>query len=364
MHIVMIANETNFVFNLRKEVLAGFVKNGHRVSVVCQILSFREQLEEMGCQLVDVKTDRQGTNPLSDIGLFWSYLKALRKLKPDVVFTNNIKPNVYGGLACRLLGIKTIPNITGLGNPVENPGRFQKFFIWLYKIGVSNATCVLFQNQENVDFFRSRNMLNKKSRICLLPGSGVSLETHKAMAYPSEGVTHFLFIARILKEKGIDLYLTAAEHFRAQRQDVVFHICGGCDDERYLSILEDAQNRGIVEYHGQQKDMLPFYAQAGWIVHPSYYPEGMSNVLLEAAAHARPIIATDRSGCRETVDDGVTGYVIPIKDSAALIAALEQFLSLSHQQRIDMGLAGREKMEREFDRQIVVEKYLEELSRI
>ena len=176
--------------------------------------------------------------------------------------------------------------------------------------------------------------------------------------------TLYLRINDILKEKGIDLYLNAAEHFHAQRQDVVFHICGGCDDARYLSILEDAQNRGVVEYHGQQKNMLPFYEQAGCVVHPSYYPEGMSNVLLEAAAHARPIIATDRSGCRETVDDGVTGYVIPIKDSTALIAALEKFLALTYQQRIDMGLAGRQKMEREFARQIVVQKYLEELAQI
>ncbi len=364
MHIMMVANDSQFIYNLRKEVLIGLLAEGHRVTLVCKILAFREELEAMGCRVIDIQISRQGTNPLADSKLFFDYLKILKQNRPDVVLTNNIKPNVYAGLACRFLGIKTMANITGLGNPVENPGKIQKLAIWLYKLGVSNARCVFFQNTENQKFFHDHKMLNPKSRECLLPGSGVSLQTHQAMDYPPEGVTHFLFIARILKEKGIDLYLTAAEHFRAQRQDVVFHICGGCDDERYLCILEDAQKRGIVEYHGQQKDMLPFYAQAGCIVHPSYYPEGMSNVLLEAAAHARPIIATDRSGCRETVNDGVTGYVIPIKDSTALINALEKFLALTYQQRVAMGLAGRAKMEREFDRQIVVEKYLEELSRI
>lgn len=364
MHIAMVANDSNFVYNLRREVIEGLINEGHRVSVMCQVLSFREELEAMGCQLVDIKTDRQGMNPVQDIKLFCKYFRHLRKLRPDVALTNNIKPNVYGGVACRLLGIKTIPNITGLGNPVENPGKIQKLAILLYKIGVSNASCIMFQNQENMDFFRNRNMINKRTKAHLLPGSGVSLEAHKAMDYPRGETVHFLFIARILKEKGIDLYLQTAEKIRSQREDVVFHICGGCDDERYLEILRDAQDRGVVEYHGQQKNMLPFFEQAGCILHPSYYPEGMSNVLLEAAAHARPIVATDRAGCRETVDDGVSGYVIPIKDAQALTDAVERFLALSWEQKRDMGRAGREKMERQFDRKLVVQAYIDELEAI
>ena len=220
------------------------------------------------------------------------------------------------------------------------------------------------QNEENEAFFRQRNMLGDKSKTVLLPGSGVNLQTHPVPPYPDGDTVHFLFVARVMKEKGIDQYLETAKVLHAERQDVVFHICGGCDDPVYEEILQQAHKDGIIEYHGQQKDMLPFWQQAACIVNPSYYPEGMSNVLLEAAACGRPIIVADRSGCRETVEHGKTGYLVPIQDTQAVIDAVRKFLNLSWEQRRNMGLAGRAKMEKEFDRQIVVEKYLEEIKTI
>ena len=144
----------------------------------------------------------------------------------------------------------------------------------------------------------------------------------------------------------------------------MFHICGYCDDKRYLDLLKETEIDGYISYHGEQKNMLPFFAMANCIVHPSYYPEGMSYVLLEAAAHCRPIITTNRPGCRETVDDGKTGFIIPTKNEDALVDAIEKFLEMSWQQQCDMGLAGRKKIEREFDRQIVVDAYMEEIERI
>lgn len=361
MQIVMIANDTTFLFNLRREVLAELVNQGHNVVVAGQALNFFDELEKMGCGIVDIHTPRRGKNPFADLKLYKEYYRMLKKNRPSLVFTNNIKPNIYAGLACRQLKIPYIVNITGLGTAVETPGIMQKITTKLYKIGVSGAECVFFQNSQNEQFFRERKMLSKKSRIRLLPGSGVNLESHPSLPYPKEDKIHFLFVARILKEKGIDQYLAAAEAIRKKRKDVVFHICGGCDDPHYIQILNQAQENEIVEYHGQQKDMLPFFEQAACIVHPSYYPEGMSNVLLEAAAGARPVIATNRSGCRETVDDGVSGYIIPIKEQEPLVDALEAFLALSWEERREMGRAGRRKMEAEFDRNLVVKAYLEEI---
>lgn len=361
MRITLIANDSTFVYNLRREVLAALIAQGHQLTVLSQICSHGEELEQIGCTLRNVQISRRGANPLGDIKLLWRFVRILRNNKPDIVLTNNIKPNVYAGLACRILGIRYIPNITGLGTAVEFPGKMQQLTTRLYKWGVAGADCIFFQNEENVRFFEKRRMMPKTAKILLLPGSGVNLQTHPELPYTPGEVVNFLFVARLLKEKGIGLYLAAAKRIAAKYPNTMFHVCGGCDDPRYLAIVKEAETEGYVEYHGEQKEMTPFYRMAHCVVHPSYYPEGMSNVLLEAASSGRPIIATDRSGCRETVDAGVSGYLIPTQDEEALVQALEDFLSLTWEERQGLGQAGREKMEREFDRQIVVGKYIEAL---
>lgn len=361
MRIVLAANDTTFIYNLRREILEELVASGYEVAVMCQVLQFKTELEQIGCKVINIETARQGKNPFKDVVLFRRYYQVLKNYKPDVLLSNNIKPNVYAGLACQMLKIKYIPNVTGLGTPVENPGPLQMLTTRLYKAGVAGADCIFFQNSENQHFFEVHNMMPRNAKIRLLPGSGVDLVSHPVLSYPEGKMIHFQFTSRILKEKGIDLYLAAAKYIHAKYPDTMFHICGGCDDVAYEEILRQAGKEGYIVYHGQQKNMVPFLEQASCIVHPSYYPEGMSNVLLEGAASARPVIATDRAGCRETVEDGVTGFLIPIKDEKALITALEKFMQMTPMQRKEMGLAGRAKMEREFDRKIVVKAYLEEI---
>ena len=361
MNIVLIANDTTFVYNLRREIIVEFIKQGHKLTVIAQFLSHKEELEKIGCDLVNVQIGRRKTNPVDDLKLMGIYLRILREIKPDLVFLNNIKPNVYAGFACRMLGIRYVPNITGLGTAVELPGRMQQLTTRLYKWGVAGADYIFFQNKENVNFFEERHMMPRKAKIYLLPGSGVNLQTHPALPYVPDNTVQFLFIARLLKEKGIELYLSAAKRIAQKYDNVMFHICGGCDDPKYLEIVHDAEVAGYIQYHGEQKDMLPFFQMAHCVVHPSYYPEGMSNVLLEAAACARPIIATDRSGCRETVNPGVSGYLIPVRDEESLVCALEDFMSQSWENRWQMGREGRQKMEQEFDRKLVVQTYLEVL---
>jgi galacturonosyltransferase len=363
--ILVLSNDTTYTYNLRNEVLERLVNDGHEVVVVSKPLLLQDELKALGCRLIDLNTNRHGTNPISDLGLLMQFRRIIKAEKPDLVLTYNIKPNAYGGMACRMTKSHYIPNITGLGTALEYPGIMQKITSKLYKWGVAGADCVLFQNEENQRFFETHRMLRNGTRTRLLPGSGVSLKRHHAMPYPADdGKIHFLFIARIMQAKGIDLYLGAAKRIHEKHPNAVFHICGLCDDEKYNGLLKEAEKNGYILYHGEQKDMVPFFEMAHCIVHPSYYPEGMSNVLLEAAAHCRPIITTDRSGCRETVEDGKTGFVIPIKDEDALVNALERFLSMSWEQKRDMGLAGRAKVEREFDRQLVVEVYMDEVGKL
>lgn len=358
-NIVMITNDTTFAYNLRREIIERFVQEGYHVTLIAEFLSHVEALSAAGCNLINIQTGRHGTSVMKDVRLFLKYLQILHSCQPDIVLTNNIKPNVYAGLACRLLRIKYIPNITGLGTPVEKPGPMQSLTTFLYKIGVAGASAILFQNKENEKFFQERKLVSPKSKVILLPGSGVNLQSHPLMEYPQDGKIHFLFVARIMKEKGIDLFLSAARKFHNENH--VFEVVGGCDDENYLKILKEAQEQGFIIYHGLQKDVTPFYERCSCLLYPSYYPEGMSNVLLEAAACGRPAIAADRSGCQETVDDGVSGYIVPVNDEQAVLQAVEKFLNLTWQQRRDMGLAARAKVEREFNREIVVQKYLKEL---
>lgn len=363
--VIIFANDTTYTYNLRNEIIERLVAYGYEVVVASQPLLLQDELKALGCRLIDIETNRLGTNPLSDFGLLMKFRKVLLDEKPDVALTYNIKPNAYGGIACRMTKTHYIPNITGLGTAVEYPGLMQKISTKLYKAGVAGADCIMFQNEENKQFFIDHHMMPKKARTRLLPGSGVSLKVHKVIEYPADtGVINFLFIARVMAEKGIDLYLGAAKRIYEKHKNVMFHICGQCDDEKYIDLLKEAEKSGYITYHGEQKDMVPFFEMAHCIVHPSYYPEGMSNVLLEAAAHCRPIIATDRAGCRETVDDGKSGYVIPIKDEDALVKALQNFLELDWNERNAMGIAGRKKIEKEFDRQIVVKAYIEEIEKI
>jgi galacturonosyltransferase len=360
MNIVMITNDTNFAWHLRREILAEFVRLGHKATLIARIMDFEKEFNSIGVRVIDVENDRRGTNPLADFHLFQSYRRILKNEKPDIVFTNNIKPNVYAGLACQFLRIKYIPNITGLGTPVENPGPLQHVSTILYRLGVRKASAIFFQNTENQSFFSAHKLLRKGTREVLLPGSGVNLESFPLLPWPTEHPKHILFAARILREKGIDLFLAAARRF-ASRDEIIFDVCGQCDDQSYLQILE---NDSSIAYHGLQKNLKPWYEKSCLFLYPSYYPEGMSNVLLEAAASGRPVIAADRSGCREIVDDGKTGFIVPIKDEKAVINAVSSFLDMEPRERKQMGLLGRVKMEKEFSRTRVVEKYCEEIERL
>jgi galacturonosyltransferase len=288
------------------------------------------------------------------------YRSIIREIKPCAVLTYTIKPNVYGGMACAILKIPYIANITGLGTAVENPGILSIITTTLYKYALKKASKVFFQNQSNLQFMKNKKIV--KDNYDLLPGSGVNLKQYLPLEYPKGDIVNFIFVARVMKEKGIDQYLDAAEYIYRKYPNTRFHICGSCSEE-YKEILEQQKYSECVIYHGAVKDMIPIYEMSSCTVHPTYYPEGMSNVLLESSACMRPIITTDRPGCEEIVDDGINGYVVQEKNSADLIEKIEKFLQLSSEQKKQMGLRGREKVEREFDRNIVVEKYLKEISK-
>lgn len=361
MKILVLTNNFGGLHSFRKEVVQALVDEGHEVIISAPFDERAQFFEDMGCMLIDTQFNRKGKNPLKDFLLILYYRRLLKRLRPDVVLSYTIKPNVYGGIACQLCKIPQIANITGLGTAVENPGWLQRLTMLLYKIGLRRTNTVFFQNRANMEFCDIHGMVRHSNKV-LIPGSGVNIEYHTLQEYPAiNEPIRFIFIGRLLREKGIEQFLAAAKNIKAQNPDTEFHILGHCE-ENYAERIRQLQADNIVIYHGRKLDVRPYIKRSHCTVHPSFYPEGMSNVLLESCAAGRPVITTDRPGCGEIVDDGVNGFIVKQRDANDLIGKIEHFLALPYEQKRQMGLEARKKVEVEFDRQIVVKAYLEAIT--
>ncbi|MDD2970538.1 MAG: glycosyltransferase family 4 protein [Lachnospiraceae bacterium] len=363
--IMILANSESGLYDFRKEVLQRFVQEGFRVTISLPAGNYRERIEALGCEVIPAIIDRRGMNPVHDAKLFLYYVRLLKKIKPDVVLTYTIKPNTYGCMACRLCGIPYLVNITGLGIAFENPGKLQKVITVLYKIALKKAICVFFQNEYNRDFVKKRGCIHGRTRM--LPGSGVSLTDHPYAPYPEEeNEIRILNVTRIMTAKGIGELLEAAPVIKAEYPNVVFEIAGSYEEDcrgLYESGIKDLQEKGILRYYGYREDAQEIMNKCHIFMNPSY-SEGMSNVLLEAAATGRPVIATRVPGCQETFQDGITGIGCEPKSSSSLIAALRLVLSKTAEERARMGQAGRDYVAERFDRQKVVAIYLEEIQNV
>lgn len=357
--ILILANSSSGLYGFRNELVVKLLEQ-HEVHVSLPDDTNNKELEEEGCIIYTTPINRRGMNPIQDIGLFRAYRKLVKDIRPDVVLTYTIKPNVYGGLACRFGRVSYIANITGLGSALENGGLLQKIALTLYKIGLKRVSCVFLQNQFNLNFFEEHGITKAPKR--LIPGSGVNLDRFHVKPLPKD-TQEFIYISRVMKEKGIEEYLEAARKVREKYPNTKFHILGYCE-ESYEERLREEVEAGVVIHHGSVKDVRPYLYGVQCLVHPSFYPEGMSNVCLEAAACGRAVITTRRPGCRETVEDGVTGYLIPEQNTDALAEAIMNFLELSYEQKTAMGLAGRKRMEERFDRNQIVKAYEEEIKKI
>ena len=360
MKILILANNDIGLYKFRKELLEELLKK-NEVFISLPNGDYIADMEKMGCEFIDTEFSRRGKNPFAELKLLNFYKKVIKRIKPDAVLTYTVKPNIYGGIACASLKVPYIENITGLGTALEKHGLLQKVTLFLYRKALKSAHMVFFQNTENLDFMINHKIV--KGKYDLLPGSGVNLTAYPLIEYPNGETINFVFIARIMKEKGIDQYLDAAKVIKDRHPNTRFHVCGFCEDE-YKGELNKLVGTGIVEYHGLVKDMKRIYEMASCIIHPTYYPEGLSNVLLESCASGRPIIASNRSGCKEVVEDGINGFLVEQKNSQDLIDKIELFLSLSNEKMKEMGLAGRRKVENEFDRTIVITKYIKTLEQV
>lgn len=360
--VLILVNHDVVIYNFRLELVERLLHDGYEVHISSPYGERIDDLVALGAKYHSIDIERHGMNPIQEFHLLAEYNRLIKLVCPLIVFGYTIKPNIYGAMAAKVSHIPFVANITGLGTSVENNGVRQKFILLLYKIAFTDIQRIFFQNKENMRFFSKQRI--GISKHILLPGSGVNLNKYQVTSFlPCENgkegePVKFAFISRIMEEKGINQYLTAAEKISKKYPNTEFHVCGFCEDE-YEGRLQELHNKGTVIYHGMIRDVAGFMSKMHCIVHPTYYPEGLSNVLLEASACGRPIITTDRPGCREVLDHN--GYLITERCTKELIEAIEKFIGLTQAEKEAMGAAGRKLVEQKFDRQIVVEKYMDEI---
>ena len=352
--VLILGNSSGGLYDFRNELIRELLKE-YRVVASLPDTVKTDLLKEEGAVVEQTAINRRGVNPLQDFRLLLAYRKLLKKYHPDLVLTYTIKPNCYGGMACRMAKVPYLATVTGLGSTFQKEGVLLALVQQLYRMGLRRASCVFFQNEENRHVFHEAGLLSGRDR--LVSGSGVNVEYWTPIPYPDREETKFLFVGRVMKEKGIEEFFRAAEVLHTDR--VRFLICGYCDED-YQEQLERLSGEGVIEYLGFHPDMREFYADCDAVVLPTYH-EGMSNVLMEASACARPVLASNISGCREIVDHTKTGYTFTPRSSEDLIRTIRRFLRQNRAFHASMGIAARAKMEREFDRRKVAAAYMEEV---
>lgn len=368
--IALLTNHDDDVYCFRKELIEALIKNGYDVLISCPYGEKLELLSDIKYIYDDVVIDRRGTNPINDLKLILHYFFLFKKYRPNVVLTYTVKPNVYASIAASIFSIPVINNVTGFGSALNNDGFIKKLIIFLFKTAYRKSACVMFQNEENMLLGEKLGMVKGKKR--LIPGSGVNTEKFFVQPYPDgdDGISGdevvFNYIGRILHDKGVDDYIENAKRIKAKYPKTRFNMIGFIEptEMHYKKELEELSKKDIVHYLGSQVDVKPFIAPSHATIHPSVYGEGMSNVLLESASSGRAIITTDNSGCKETVVDGQTGYIYRAGNVDELYEKTEKFLSLENSERELMGKKGREYIEKNFSRSIVIDAYLEEIKNL
>lgn len=358
MKVLVVANFDVGLYKFRKELLQEILNSGHEVYISLPNGDLVQPLVDMGCQFIETELDRRGMNPVTDLKLIGKYRKILNQVKPDLVITYTIKPNIYMGMLCKNRSIPYVINITGLGTAFQSHGVMLKVFVEMYKFACKKAQTVIFENCENMQIFKDYGIV--KEQQCLLNnGAGVNLEEYPFTAYPNDEQIRFLFVGRVMQEKGIDELFEAARRIKEEYNNVYFDIVGPYEDD-YKDVTEQLVNDGVIEYHGFQEDVKPFIEKAHCFVLPSWH-EGMANTNLESAAMARPIITSNIHGCLEAVIDGETGFLAEPKNADDLYDKMKKFIDLPYDKKVEMGQASHNHIAGKFDKKDVVSKTIERI---
>ncbi|MGN0502457.1 MAG: glycosyltransferase family 4 protein [Ruminococcus sp.] len=358
MKILILTNCDVGLYKFRKELIEELLKDSKVIiSLPCgEMVSL---FEDMGCKFIDVKLDRRGINPLKDYFLYRTYDKLLKQEKPDLVITYTIKPNIYGGFICKKRKIPYAVNITGLGTAFQNENLLKKVVVLMYKMALKKSKVVFFENIENKEVFEGLGIVSN-SQSCLLNGAGVNLAQYSYLDYPERSeITHFLFIGRIMREKGIEELFASVKKLNENGYKCTLSVLGEFEED-YAETIDRHVKEGWLNYCGFQKDVRPYIEKCHCFVLPSWH-EGMANTNLECAASGRPVITSNIHGCKEAVINNKTGFLCSPRDADSLYNSMKSFIQLSYNDKKKMGINGRKHMECVFDKRIVVKKTLHKL---
>jgi glycosyltransferase involved in cell wall biosynthesis len=361
MRIAIVLNTSWNIYNFRKGLALALLENGHEVIAIAPEDKYSGYLIEMGCEFHPVRMQNKGSNPLKDFSYMRQLYRIYKRANPDVILQFTIKPNIYGTLAAYPLRKLVVNNVCGLGTVFLHDNLTAKVAQMLYRFSFRFPKRVFFQNEDDRSLFVEKKLIRSKATD-LLPGSGIPLDKFMPTEFKRNEEFSFLMIARLLYDKGICEYVEAARIAKKNGIKAKFQILGAIDTDKNLGISE-AQlqawiEEGVIEYLGTTDDVPAVIAQADVVVLPSYR-EGTPRALLEAASMGKPIITTDIAGCRQTVDNGINGYLCEVKNAKDLAAKIEKMYALDNQSLMKMGQASRLKVENEFDEKIVIQKYLD-----
>jgi len=369
--LVISSNTAWSLFNFRAGLIRALVAEGYEVIAVAPYDEYAPRLASLGCRYVPLQMDNKGTHPGKDFLLLFRYWMLLKKERPAAYLGFTVKPNVYGSLAARPLGIPVINNIAGLGVVFIKDSLLTKIVKALYRLALSGSFRIFFQNEDDRQLFVQSGLV-KIEKTDRLPGSGVDLSLYvpKEQAVSLVVVNEknnrpfrFLLAARMLWDKGVGVYVEAARLLKQRYPQVEFCLLGFMDVKNPAAISREQMSEwvdeGAIRYLGVTDDMKAALAEADCVVLPSYYREGVPRTLLEAAAMACPIITTDAVGCRDVVDDGVNGFLVRPRDSNDLAEKMVRMIDMSRESRLLMGEAGRKIIEMEFDEKFVIARYLD-----
>ena len=358
--LLILANHFATIYKFRKELVSKLVEEGYEVVISLPFTQDIDKIKDLGVKVIDTKVDRKSLNPIKDLILLNNYREIIKNEKPDLVLAYTIKCNIYGGMACRLHNIPFMANVTGLGSAYYRGGFIKNIVSNLYKIGLKQAKGVFFENVANAQVLIDDKTIIEDQAI-VLKGAGVNLNQFKYCEMPSDDVVKFLFVGRIMAEKGVNELFEAIKRIKKDYSNVEFSFIGWFEED-YKDLIEKLQSEGLIKYYGYQEDVRPFIKDSHCIVLPSYH-EGMANVLLEGAAIGRALITSDINGCKEAVLEGVNGWTCRVKDSGDLYEKIKMFVHKNFEEKVDMGREGRRYMEEVFDKDKVVEETVEEMER-
>lgn len=355
--ILIITNNDGGLYSFRKELLEK-LSIDNEIIIACPDGDKKEFFESCGYKFINIDIDRRGMNPFRDIKMYKQCKKIIKDVNPDKVITYTIKPNIYGSYACKKCKVPYFVNITGLGSSFHNGNLIKKLVIFMYKIAIKKANKVFFENEGNCKVFIKHKIL-PMAKCVLLNGAGVNIQKYAFAPMPQDDEVKFCFVGRIMREKGVNELFEAIEKLNNNGYNATFDIFGGLEED-YSEKLESMITSKLIHYYGTVDDLHNRYKNYHCLILPSYH-EGMANVLLEAASTGRALITSDIYGCKETVEDGVNGYLVEKANSEDLYNKIVDFIALNFEQKEEMGQASRKLMEDKFDKQKVVEKTIEEL---